>query len=190
MKKFSIVVIALLFVVSLSLAQDQLAKGSAIVGGSFSFSSYGGDLYENFDGDGFTLIALDAAYQRFFLDMPLALGLGLGYTSFSQGDDKNSTLYFTPMGTYFFKIANEKMLPFASLAFRINSASMEFTGGDDSGSGTTIGLKGGLYYLLSDHLAVVPALTYMMPSFEWDSGGGSNSGSAIMLSVGLAGFIY
>ena len=183
-------IIALLLTVSLSFAQDQLAKGSAIVGGSFGFSSMGGDLYENADGDGMTMIALDVAYQRFFLDMPLAFGLGFGYTSMSQGDDKLSSMMITPMATYFFKIANDKMLPFVNLGFSIDSASEEWTGGDESGSGTTLGLKAGMYYLLGDHLAVVPAFSYMMPSFEWDSWDKSYSGSVIMLSVGLAGFIY
>ncbi len=190
MKKFALSAIAIIAIVSLVFAGGPVEKGSNIVAGGIAFGSYGGDLYEDANEDGMSMFNIDVTYARFFLDMPLAIGLRFGFNSFSQGDNKNSEMTVGPGVAYYFKLTNEQMLPYVLVAFGFTTASWETANADDSGSGTTIAIEGGLDYLLGDHLAVSPSIFYWMPSMEMDSWGESYSGSVFGVKVGLTGFIY
>lgn len=191
MKKVITTLFALLVCVSFVFAQGgPVDKGSNIIAGSIGFTTASGDLYENAAGDGQTAFSIVPSYWRFLIDQ-LAVGVRLGYMSTSQGDNKDSQLSIGPHVSYFFKLTNEKMFPFVTAAFTYNTHGMEWTGGDQNGSGTTFAIEAGLGYALGDHYAVLPQVGYYMDSFKWDvTDAESNSGSRIMVSIGLAGFIY
>lgn len=82
-------------------------------------------------------------------------------------------------GVYFFRTSSDELLPFAGLGLFLSSHS-----NGKSSTGFAFSRHGGLAYLLKEHLSIFPEFSLNIENQD------SNSGTTIMLGVGLAGFLY
>jgi len=121
---------AIMFLVlnSNSMAQiSPVGKGSVIISGNFSFSSAGGELNENSDGDRLTTIEFDPA-ANFFVSPGLAVGGKLLFSRSSQGDENSTTWGIGPEINYFFHNSEEiseaagETYPFIQAGFYYSSS--------------------------------------------------------------------
>ncbi len=154
-------------------AQDMpVRKGNWMIDGSLGFSSSGGDLYENADGDGTTTITIAPEAMYFLMDQ-LGVGLVLNYSSTSQGDESSSDLSIGPRVAYFFKTGDPKFYPFLGAGVFFGSHSHD-NGVDGAGhseytnSMTTIAVSGGVMYMVNTHVGLSAFLNYEMVSLKYD----------------------
>jgi hypothetical protein len=185
MRKLTLVVMILLLAATPIFAQKAIMKGAWDLGGSFTFSSAGGDLYKNAAGDGQSTIQFAPDLGYFFMDH-FSVGLLINYMSWSQGDNKMSDFTFGPRLNYYF----EKMgsgNPYVHLSYLMGSSKTD----PGAHKYSTSNLKLGVGYLawLSDYVALNPMITYSMDSGKPD-GGTSTSGSVLGIGIGFKIFHF
>jgi len=169
--------IALLLIAGAATAQT--SQGDMVIMGTASFTSQSGDLH----GDGVSTFDLSPRCYYFLRDQ-IAIGGRLTYRHSSSDNVSSSTLFIGPDGAYFFKTSSESLLPYAGVGLFLSTSSSEFGDVKSDASGFAFALHGGFAYLLRPNLAVVPGLEIDLESSE------GNSGTTILLGVGLAGFLY
>ena len=167
-------------------AQDYLTdKGHSFMSGSFAFSSAGGDLYENRDGDNLVIFQFGYSYAYFFSD-GFAVGPKFFYASQSQGDASLSTVGIGAHATYFFggqksETVKGTFLPYLGLSFIYQS--MSAGGISENSTGTIFSFGIGAMYMITETAALMTEFGYQMDSIE------SVSGNRINLTGGLAVFL-
>jgi len=160
-------------------AWAQTDKGGLVFMGTASFTTSSGDLY---GGNSFTTLELSPRAYYFVADQ-IGVGGRLGFRNTSTSGFSTSSITFGPDAAYFFKTSSDNLLPFVGAGLFITSTSVS-NGHSSSASGFTFSLHGGLAYLLKEHLSIFPELSLNLENQD------SNSGTTIMLGVGLAGFLY
>lgn len=186
-QRFFLGVMALaVLVLSATSADAHVMKKTWILQGNAAFSSSSGDLYGD---DALTVISLAPTAHYTFMDK-LALGGKLDLTSRSHGDVSNTSLMIGPSARYFFGKDKDphtgSFNPYLGAAVLLRS--MSFDDGnpatnEESQSGSAIQLAGGLAFYLSNTFAITPELSFNLESMEGESG------TTIMLGIGLAGFL-
>lgn len=169
-------------------------KGSKIVGGEFYFSSAGGDLYENWEGDRLTSIEVDP-FISFFLAPGLALGGNFLFERMSQGDASLTTWGIGPRLMYF--IGGSKPIstvkgttyPFLDAAFLYVKSTYEYNSYDSSESGTMIRFGGGILRMLSDSVGLLGEVAYSIDKMKPEDGD-SVSGNQFNIAAGFTFFLY
>lgn len=195
MKKAIIILATALLLAATVSAEGPVDKGSVIVGGGFSFTSNGGDLYENFEGDGQTFITF-MPNLAFFVAPSIAVGGEIIFQKSSQGDYSESGFGIGPSVAYFFNTDPTRteikgaVYPYVELYFQYIKLSMDDGGGDDKANLTAFGGKGGIMYMLTKHWAVNSNLYYQSESLKPDGADDSISGSTLGLSVGVTAFLF
>lgn len=165
-------------------------RGTQLVSGVLSFSSQGGDLYENFDGDGITTVSIVPSVF-YFVTPSIGIGGDLSLTRQSQGDFSNTVWGAGPKAGYFFN-SGSSTIPYVAVGW--NYLSIGASNGDESESegGTRWKFAGGVL-LRRDHLGIVMELGYSRDSFSVEGFDGDNesfAGSIISLGIGFAGLLY
>jgi hypothetical protein len=194
-KAIIILAMAMLLAASISSAEGPVDKGSMIVGGEVSFTSQGGDLYENSDEDGVTTIAF-MPNLSFFVAPSIAVGGEVIFQKFSQGDYSESAFGIGPTVAYFFNTDPTRteikgaVYPYVQVYFQYIKLSRDAGDGDDEATMTAFGGKGGIMYMLTKHWAVNSNLYFQSESFKPDGADDSVSGSTMGLSVGVTAFLF
>ena len=198
----SLIFVAALVIVfaGAAIAQDSpISKGSYQLGGGISFQSWGGDLYENGDGDGETVIEFNP-FVNYFIANGLAIGGELDFSSASQGDAKSSGFGIGPQISYYFNVGQRtetkgSIYPYIGASF--SYATTTFNGGDPGDvdikfSGTEIGLFGGAAYMLNEYVAIFGQLEYDIHSLKMTEPveSDSESGKVLQLFTGFTFFLY
>lgn len=170
---------------SIGTADAHVRKATWLLQGTAAFSSSSGDLYGN---ESLTTISLSPTVHYFIINK-LAVGGKLDVVSRSQGNNSNSSLFIGPSVRYFFaRDMDATVNPYLGGAILLRSMSSETTVGNTTfksdASGSSIQIAAGLAWFLKEHLALTPELSINLESLE------GNSGTTIMLGVGLAGFLY
>lgn len=193
------IAMAILVVAALALpcngTEFAIDKGSWLLGGEIGFSSSGGDLYENADGDGETLIQF-SPFVGYFVMPGLAVSSNVVFVSTSQGDDKNTAVGIGPMVEYYFGGPYSKWYPFASTRLVFISHS-----GETSVGGETVDVKHtemsygaaiGAAMMVSRNVAVRCALGYAVHSEDQEEPEDLDSvdGNRLGLSIGVQSFIW
>jgi len=187
-----------------SMAQiSPVDKGSAIISGDFSYSSSGGELYENNDGERITRIDFDPAVS-FFVVPGFAAGLRLQYRHQIQGDHTTTTWGVGPEINYFFHNSEEiseaagETYPFLQAAFFYSTMSFDsYSGEVVTRIYTTTHLGAGIAHMISNAVAISGLLAYDIENFKQEDAfdprlmaDDSISGDRIGLYVGLLIFLY
>lgn len=168
-------------------------KGSMILMGGFAFSSAGGDLYENRDGDRFMSIQFDPSLS-YFVTPGLALGGQFSLERDSQGDYTATTWGIGPRLAYFVggnqprASAKGTTLPYVGVSFLYLNSSVDWNG-DDSASGTMIGFGIGFLNMLTNTVGFFGEAGYQIDNMEPEDGD-SESGNQITAGLGITAFIY
>jgi len=152
-------------------AWAQTDKGGLVFMGTAAFSTTSGD-------GSVTVFNLSPRAYYFVADQ-VGVGGELGFITASSGGSSSTSVTFGPDAVYFFKTSSDELLPFAGLGLFLSHHS-----NGKSTTGFTFSLHGGLAYLLKEHLSIFPELSLNLENQD------SNSGTTIMLGVGLAGFLY
>ena len=174
-----------MLLISIGTADAHVRQGTWLLQGTAAFSSSSGDLYGN---ETLTTFSLSPTVHYFIINK-LALGGKLDVVSRSQGNNSNTSLFVGPSVRYFLaKDTDAYLNPYLGAAILLRSMSSETTIGNTTyksdASGSSIQLSAGLAWFLKEHLALTPELSFNLESLE------GNSGTTIMLGVGLAGFLY
>ena len=160
-------------------------RGSVVLGGTVSWSSSGGDLYENVDGDRYTSLLLSPRVLYF-----VAPGLGIGgdlyVESASQGDEDVTTIAVGPAIAYFFGSPESTAYPFVGGFVGYGTTS---TSGID-GSGLAFGATVGVAFMLSDAVAVTAGGSYGVVNMNIDQLDESFGGNTIGLELGVEAFLF
>lgn len=165
-----------------SYATDQ---GSFILGGSASYSSQGGDLYENFDGDRVNTLTLNP-YLLYFVSPGLGIGGELVLSRASQGDDDLTTVGVGPTVAYFFGDAAATVRPFVEAHASYVSVSF----GENDANGWGIGGGGGAAFMLSPTVALTLQGVYEVQSLSADGLDEDVDGNEFRLEAGIAAFLF
>jgi len=174
MKTVLTIFAACMLLSGIAFAQDSpIDKGSFQLGGGISFFNYGGDYYENSDGDALTMFEFDPAFHYFFID-GLAVGARLSFANATQGDYKVSEFGFGPEARYYFSVGQRtetkgSIFPYLGAGFTYESLTSNngFPGAeDDKFTATEIAFFGGATYMLSSAVGLFGQLEYDMHSFK------------------------
>ncbi len=178
--------------------ESPVDKGSYQLGGGISFSSWGGDLYENGDGDGETIFEFDPFFN-YFVANNIAIGGRLDFSSDSQGDYKASGFGIGPQVEYFFKMGQKaetkgSIFPYIGAAFTYSSTTSNTgePGADDvKFTGTEIAFFGGAHYMLNNNVSLFGQLEYDMHSMKLKEPveGDSRSGTVFGFFTGFTFFL-
>jgi len=184
MLRKTVVLAACLTLVSFSMAYAQRSeatdKGAILISGMASFSSQGGDLFEDVEENRLTTIAIVPSV--FYFVIPgLGIGADVSYNRQSQGDNAFYTLGAGPKVGYFFD-SGSNVIPYAAAGFGFITF-----GNGDSESGYIIKGGGGIM-IRRGHLAVAIEAGYQYMSVDIE--GESFSGNTIAVGVGFAGFLF
>ena len=203
MKKIVFILPLFVFIVTSTFAQDYpVDKGSKMILGGITFSSMGGDLYENSDGDRATMIEIMPSIG-FFVAPGFAIAGDLLYNRTSQGDDSKTTLGIGPKLIYVIG-ANTKpatikgtTYPYLGASFMYLHSTSKYTWGgyeeeteEYTTTGTAILLGGGILNMISNSLGLFVELGYQMDNLKPEDADKSTSGNKINIRIGITGFLY
>ena len=200
-KAIIILAMALLLAATVSSAEGPVDKGSMIVGGEVSFSSHGGDAYENSDGDGVTNIGF-SPFLAYFVAPSIAVGGEVLYNKSSQGDWSASTFGVGPTVAYFFNLDATRtevkgtVYPYVQAFFKYGKYTSGSGDNDHKETVTYFGGKGGIMYMLTDHWAVNANLNYQSENYKQtepevpEGEDDSVSGNTLGFNVGVTAFLF
>lgn len=182
-----------------------MKKGSWFMEGGWTagFSSAGGDLNKNADGDSYTAMNFSPCAGFFFMD-GLGIGALIDYSSTKQGDDKSTYLAFGPKVYYYIGAATKdvekgKLMPYLTASFTMGSETDKYkisdTEYENKEKGYDIGFGLGGVYMLEKSLGVSAEVSYTIQSRKWKESkpvdtdwSDSVSGSVFGLGIGVKGF--
>lgn len=193
-RKSSFLLLTLLSFGSLLAQSYPVDKGSTVLMGSVSFSSAGGDLYENNDGERRTSFEFSPMFG-YFVAPGFSVGLQITYSNQAQGDASLSTWAAGPEIAYFIggNKAKESIkgstYPFLTAGYYFQGTSYSNGSNDSSNSGSKFRLGAGIDYLLTESVGLFGLLAYDMDT-EKPEEGDSISGNHFGLYVGFNIFLY
>lgn len=167
-------------------AQDYAVdQGSLVLGGTVSFTSEGGDLNENADGDRANSLLLNPSVLYF-----VTPGLGIGgdlYVEYaSQGDFSATAIGVGPEVAYFFGGPDSSVYPFVAGTISYVSLSSDFF--DASGIG--FGLSAGAAFMLTQSVALTAQADYEISNVTFEQTDNTESGNTFRLAMGIAAFLF
>ena len=169
-------------------ADYAIDKGSNMFGITAGFVNASGDLYEE-DGESFTAILLMPHTVHFFVPN-LGFGGDLLLLHTRQGNTGISTLGLGPKGMFFFGGRDSKAYPYLTSGFYYVRNTIDYGEHDQTVSGTRFKFGGGASIMIADHLGLLMEASYNLDNFKPEDNGKSESGNMVIVSVGLAGFIF
>lgn len=166
-------------------AQDYATdQGSFVLGGTASFSSQGGDLHEDADGDRLNTLSLNP-YVLYFITPGLGIGGELGVARATQGDDDATTIGVGPTVAYYFGEAASTVRPFVEVHAGYQSISSDFF----DASGWMVGGGGGAAVMLSPTVALTLSGVYEIQNVSVENFDDVD-GDEFRLEAGVAAFIF
>jgi hypothetical protein len=156
-------------------------QGAVLVGGAVSFTSQGGMLYEDLDGNTLTTVAV-APGVLYFATPGVGVGGDISFAKVSQGSETFTAIAAGPRAAYFWDRGNTT-IPF------VGGGVNYLTVNESGNSGNGMRIKGGGGFLIrKDHLALSFELGYLYDRFK--AGGFTVSGNSIVFGIGFGGFLY
>jgi len=193
MKNLSICMTALLFLAIGAAAQDSpVDKGSFMISGQASYTSLGGDLFEDYAGNSINLIAINPGIG-YFTTPGFMIGGDFSILHASWSDDADATLIgLGPKIAYFFNAKQDRteqkgaFYPYIEAFGQYFSVSL----GNNDASAFLYGGKVGFISMITNSVAIDAAVTYSGLSFKPDGADDSISGNILSVGVGLSQFIW
>lgn len=160
-------------------------RGSFILGGAASYTSQGGDLYENSDGDRVNTLTVNP-YLLYFVSPGLGIGGEVALSRASQGDEDATTVGVGPTIAYYFGDAASRVRPFLQAGASYVSLSSDFF--DASGWG--VGGGGGIAFMLSEAVALTLEGVYEIQNISVDEFDEDVDGNEFRFQAGIAAFLF
>ena len=189
MKRMLIIMVMLLLAGTIVAQEGPTDKGVWTLGGSVSFTSQSGDMWENGAGDAMTTL-LFMPTAGYFVAPNIIIGGVANVSKLSQGDNELNHSTFGPMFGYYFSGQNEQVkgsfYPSIKLMVLFHSMGDE----DDSDSYTSFGGIVGADYMMTNSVSMNFGLSFLSDSYTPDGASESISGSTMNFGIGLGIFIY
>jgi len=186
MKKIILSILLLSFSATFAFSQDYAVdKGGFILSGTGSFTSQGGDLYEDFEGNRLATFSLTSTVN-YFVVRNVFIGAGLAYTRMSHGDASMSTIGIGPTVGYAFGKAESKSYPYIDTSIHFYSIGAD----GETTSGTNILISAGMIFSIKEHLGLILEIGYNFQNLKHEDWAESESGNAFVISIGIAGLIF
>lgn len=167
-------------------AQDYATdRGSFILGGTASFQSQGGDLYENTQGDRVNTLSLNP-YMLYFISPGFGIGGELAVARATQGEDDVTAIGFGPAVAYYFGSSDATVRPFLEAHGGYQSVSTDVF----DASGWFFGGGGGAAFMLSPSVALTLGGVYEIQNVSVDNFDGTVDGDEFRVEAGIAAFVF
>ena len=204
MKKVFIMVTVMLFLISIPLlAQEFIVdKGVVNIGGTISFESRGGDLYEVYEvyDEEFvkemrvSVLSLNPSFLYFIMPN-LSIGGEILYDHISAQEETFSLFGIGPKAAYFFGGEGRGSYPFVGASFLFAKPGEDGTitvARNFYPEGTLIRITPfvGMVFTVSKNVGVSVEAYAKIDSFKAKGGDKSYKGDILGLRLGIAGFIY
>jgi hypothetical protein len=168
-----------------------LSRGSFLLGGLISFSSFGGDVHEGayaVGNDNRYNLASVTPSVSYFLKDNIAVGMDVMYTREWFADQSRDQFAFIPKLTYTIPMDGD-LRPYIGggiglLRWQFNEERQY------SDIGMTAKAGFGLFYFMNEHYATTMELAYRWDRFSADQASYPITGNTILFSIGMTGFLY
>ncbi len=188
--KFSLSVFLILFITSAAFAQEfAVDKGATWLAGTVSFSSSGGELFEDYDGNSDNVFNLSPTIN-YFIGKNFFIGGGLEFSNEKQGDYNSNSIGVGPQIGYAFGTQDSKVFPFVDLGLRYYGMSIDYGSGSSEGTGRDIFLGAGVVVPLRAHLGLTFEAGYHMLNVKEKDYDENYSGNILGIGIGIAGLLY
>ncbi len=185
-----LVIVFTLVAIPVHAQKSPIHKGGWLFGGNgnFNFTNSSGELYEDMNGDGSSMLTFNLSGGYFIIN-GLNVGILVGYNSQSQGNYSSSDYTFGPRLAYFFQLGNPRLLPFLGAAYVLGGGSTDAGGTTSSDySKTDLQLFGGVSFMVVRSVGITGAFLYHMDSRKPESGS-STSGNRVGVNIGFLLFL-
>lgn len=191
MKKYAF---TLLFILSLNtvVSAQEFAtdKKAIIIAGSASFTSAGGDFFEDSDGNKANSFTFSPNVD-YFISKNFFIGGTLDFATQTQGDFTTDGFGVGPEVGYTFGSAESKAIPYLEAGVLYYQLNSDFDSGDDIRSvGSNITLGFGVIVPVEEHIGVTFGAGYNMLSLKDQDSGDRYTGRLFSVSVGIAGLLF
>ena len=168
----------------------RLDKKATIISGSASFTSQGGDIFEDANGKKATTFNFNPSINH-FITKNFFIGGSLEFSTESQGDYKSNGVGVGPQIGYAFGGPQNTAFPYLDLGFRYYSMSADFGSGNDMQfGGSDIALGFGVIVPIKSHIGLIFEGGYHMLSLKDKDTSDSYSGNIFSIGVGIAGLLF
>jgi hypothetical protein len=173
-----------------SAQQYAVDKKATIISGSLSFTSQGGDLFEDFDGNKATTFSFTPNINH-FITKNIFFGGSLELTTESQGDYKFTGTGIGPQIGVAFGGSQNKAYPYLDLGLRYYTMKSDFGSGSDvKFSGSDLSLGFGVIVPLKSHIGLIFEGGYHMMNLKDKDSKDSYSGKIFSIGAGIAGLLF
>jgi hypothetical protein len=171
-------------IVSDIMAQEYaIDKRATIIAGTSILTLQGGDLFNNSEGKGVTNFSFTPTVNH-FVTKNLFIGLGVGFSSVSQGDYRTKAFGIGPQLGYAFGESTSTAFPFLDLGIRYYKNATDYGVGNTQRSGSDISLGFGFIFPVKNHIGIIFEGGYHLLKLD------SNSGNFFSMGIGIAGLIF
>jgi hypothetical protein len=188
--------VVLLLAVTATAAEHPVDKGSAIINGTVFFQSMTGEAYENFEGDGVTVLAAAPAVG-FFVAPGVVIGGEFGYVDYSVGDESLSAFGVGPTVGYYFNSdpfrpeARGAAYPYVKGFFKYGKLDPDSDDPDDAITQTTFGGQAGVVYMISNAVGLDLGVRIQSDTIdEEEADSESVSGTVLWFGAGITAFAW
>lgn len=189
--KFILIAICLSGLSSTVIAQKYaIDKKATIITGSGIFTSQGGDLFEDNDGNKATTFTFTPNINH-FITKNFFIGGSLEFSTESQGDYNSNGIGFGPQIGYAFGGPQSKVFPYLDLGVRYYKMNTDYGSGNYyQFSGSDISLGFGLIVPVKAHIGLIFEGGYHMLDLKDKDSNESYSGNIFSIGVGIAGLLF
>ncbi|WP_297100160.1 outer membrane beta-barrel protein [uncultured Draconibacterium sp.] len=181
---------ALLVSTSSLFAQEfAVDKGATFISGVASFTSQGGELFEDYDGNNASTFNLSPSVN-YFVGKNFFIGGGLEFAHEKQGDYKSNNIGLGPQIGYAFGNEKSTAFPYFDIGLRYYGMSVDYGSGNSEGSGTDIFLGAGIVVPVKSHLGITFEAGYHMMDINEKESDTSYSGNIFAIGIGIVGLLF
>jgi hypothetical protein len=175
---------------SVSAQSFAVDKKASIISGSVSFTSQGGEIFEDLDGNKVTSFTFTPNFNH-FITKNFFIGGSLELSTESQGDYSSNGFGIGPQIGYAFGGPQSKAYPYLDLGILYYKVNADYGGGDSMQlSGSDILLGFGVIVPIKAHIGLIFEGGYQMLNLNDKDTDSSYSGNIFSIAVGIAGLIF
>jgi len=167
-----------------------LDKGATFISGIGSFTSSGGDLFEDGDNNKLIMLSLSPSFNHFITNN-FFIGGGFELSNQKQGDFSTNSIGIGPQIGYAVGNSSSTVFPYFSAGLRYYTITADYGSlGDTNVSGTDIILGFGVLVPIRTHLGLAIEGGYHILDLKEKDSDSSASGNILSIGIGIAGLLF
>lgn len=166
-----------------------VGKGAVIISGTGSFSSSGGELFEDYENNRLTNIALTPGVN-YFVGKNFFFGGSVELSIQSQGDYSSTATGIGPQIGYAFGNETSRSFPFIFTGYRYYNLSYEEGDNAENASGTDFIVGLGMIIPVREHIGFMFESGYHIINLKDSENNDSFGGNMFYIGIGISGLLY